>query len=126
MDLDKVFENAKFRLTDLTLHKCNLLYVPSSLNRQAGLKNLDISFNRLTSLPYTFMELSNLEKINVSSNKLRNISWVVNYWWSLKAIDFSDNEGLQASSVLSILSYFDQLDEITLSNLDFFPKEFSC
>ncbi|MBK9191531.1 MAG: leucine-rich repeat domain-containing protein [Crocinitomicaceae bacterium] len=125
MDLDKVFENAKFRLTDLTLHKCNLLYVPSSLNRQAGLKNLDISFNRLTSLPYTFMELSNLEKINVSSNKLRNISWVVNYWWSLKAIDFSDNEGLQASSVLSILSYFDQLDEITLSNLDFFPKEFS-
>jgi Leucine-rich repeat (LRR) protein/uncharacterized pyridoxamine 5'-phosphate oxidase family protein len=125
IDLDEVFENAKFKLTELSLHACNLLYVPSSLNRQSGIKYLDISSNRLTSLPYTFMELSSLETVNVSSNKLRNISWVVNYWWSLKSIDFSDNDGLQVSSVLSVLSYFDQLDEITLSDLDFFPKEFA-
>ncbi|MBL7897348.1 MAG: leucine-rich repeat domain-containing protein, partial [Crocinitomicaceae bacterium] len=125
IDVDMLFENARFKLSELFLHKCNLLYVPSSLNRQSDLKNLDISSNRLTSLPYTFMELSKLEKINVSNNKLRNISWVVNYWWSLKSIDFSNNSGLQASSVLSVLSYFDGLEEITLSHLDFFPKEFA-
>lgn len=124
-DLELVFDQSKFKLSNLNLSGCKLLYLPASISNQTDLQVLDLSSNRLNALPYGMMSFSKLERINLSSNFLQNLSWIVSYWWSLKSIDFSHNEGIQASGVLLSLSYFDHLEEVTFSKLDFFPEDFA-
>ena len=123
-DLDLVMQSAKFQLENLTLANCNLMFLSDAISKHKNLTRIDVSGNRLTSLPYSMMEMDKLESINLSDNYLHELAWIVNYWWSLKSIDISGNKDLIVSDVLSSLSYFEQLDEVVLGEINFFPKEF--
>ncbi|MBK8926311.1 MAG: leucine-rich repeat domain-containing protein [Crocinitomicaceae bacterium] len=124
-DLNEVFETATFNLSHLDLSSCGLLNLPENLGKQKNLTTCLLSNNRLTNLPYSMMELSNLKTIDISQNELHEMGWVTGYWWSLKKIYLDGNTAVKTSAVLFTLSFFDKLDELTISHVDYFPKDFS-
>lgn len=56
------------------------------------LKELDISYNSLTSLPASFNVFQHLEKLNLAGNKFTSIPVVLEYLERLKTVDFSFNK----------------------------------
>ena len=124
-DLSEVFEAATFNLSYLDLSSCGLLDLPENLGKQKNLTTCLLSNNRLTNLPYSMMELSNLKTVDLSQNELHEMGWVTGYWWSLKKLYLDGNTAVKTSAVLFTLSFFDKLDELTISHVDYFPKDFS-
>jgi hypothetical protein len=125
VDFNSVMQGATFQLESLDLSGCNLFFIPESVAGQKKLTAIDLSGNRLSSLPHSMMNMSWLKRIDLSDNFFTELAWMVNYWWGLKSIDVSRNKDLPVSDVLMSLSYFDQLDEVVVSDVNFFPKDFA-
>lgn len=124
IDLDLILAQAQFQLTELNLQGCNLIAMPESIVQHKGLQSLNVSENRFKTLPAGMMNLTKLKDVNLSNNELVDVSWVLNYWWSLKRIDFSMNTTLKSSLALESLSYYDQLDRIVISHVSELPENF--
>ena len=59
-------------LLNLALHKNEIVEIPETLNHLKKIKFLDLSFNKITSLP-TSLELPNLHTLNLGNNLLKTL-----------------------------------------------------
>jgi hypothetical protein len=124
IDLDVLFQKSTFKLEKLNLEDCALFYLPEAIAKHRSIIELDISDNYIRVLPYSMMLLNGLVKADFSNNKLVNISWLSSQWWSLRELDVSANEDLESEGLLLNLSFQDNIEKLTISNLDMIPKEF--
>lgn len=124
LQLNDLFDSCVFELEELYLEDCALFFLPEGIAKQESIAVLDISDNYIQTLPYAMMHMNRLENADFSNNKLRDISWLSTKWWALKEIDASGNEDLEAAGLLMNLSFQDNIEKITVSNLSVIPQEF--
>lgn len=124
-DMEEMLAIALFQLEELNIENCEMGSLPYEIGRQKKLKTLNIAGNFLNNLPYSVVQLSKLEHLNMSNNRIEDISWQVHQWWSLKTLDVSGNSKLKTSELLFSLSVFKRMDKLVISNVTFFPKEFT-
>lgn len=99
----------------LNLSKERLDSIPSSIYRFTELKGLDLSKNKLTDIPLEFKVFSKLEVLNISQNKLHFLPMAVTKLSHLKEL-------LAASNRISSLP--DQMEDLTkLKTLDLYNNE---
>ncbi len=60
---------ASWSLTSLTVKDCGLLNLPEEISMVTGLKEMNLSGNKLSKLPYSFPELRNLKRLNLDGNE---------------------------------------------------------
>ncbi|XP_010248240.1 PREDICTED: probable LRR receptor-like serine/threonine-protein kinase IRK, partial [Nelumbo nucifera] len=92
--------------------------LPSGLlHNLSSLEVLDMSGNKLTSLPTGLYQLRNLQLLDLSDNQITsNIApWIFNNLTSLESLDLSNNQ-FSGELSFSIFANFSQLTAIDLSN----------
>jgi len=94
-----------------------------------SLVDLDLSTNKLTSLPGEFSCLTKLKFVNISNNMLSELSLQFKSWKALQQISFSSNRFLtvptflyEIESLETILATSNQITEIDVSGLERLPK----
>lgn len=66
---------------------------------------LDVSYNNLTSLPQSFVQLHQLNSLNVNSNKIRNLGGLLRNKRKLETAEFAANKIEWVSVVFNHNSY---------------------
>ena len=88
-------------LHTLDLHGNALSHFPSEIAILSPLKNLDVSHNRLTELP--FSELINLQQLYANNNLIHDIPYSIGRLTNLQAISLANNPKLPKG--LQIFAY---------------------
>jgi len=109
---------------------CNyLLFAIRIASYSDSLVDLDLSTNKLTSLPGEFSCLTKLKFVNISNNMLSELSLQFKSWKALQQISFSSNRFLtvptflyEIESLETILATSNQITEIDVSGLERLPK----
>jgi len=76
----------------ISLYKCDLKTIPSSVFQLKSLQTLDLSFNQLSELPKEIAELKSLQKLYLSSNQLSELPKEIAELKSLHVLDLSSNQ----------------------------------
>jgi Leucine-rich repeat (LRR) protein len=79
-------------LQHIRLHGNGLLFLPNVLYHILGLKELDVSWNRLSSLNASIGNLTSLERLDISFNALVYIPSEIRKCTSLTCLNVSDNK----------------------------------
>ncbi|HYG53560.1 MAG TPA: leucine-rich repeat domain-containing protein [Flavobacteriales bacterium] len=97
---------------------CNLLAIPLPLQKHPSIVSLNLSQNYIREIPFHLQKLVNLRNLDLSTNQIEFIS--SSFWncQSLSSIDLSDNEKLQNDTALLVLSAFNNLNCVKLSDLN--------
>lgn len=103
-------------LTDLNMSLNKITSLPSDFGCLLKLSSLDLSINQLSDLPDSFSRLITLREINISNNRFRNLPSVLYSLKTLEIILASGNQ-IQAVEVNSLLP-MSSLSTLDLQNND--------
>lgn len=108
---------SSFQLTELNLSNNSLTSIPSQLTNLAALETIDLSHNRLESLPKNVLsKLSDLKKISLNDNQLRKVNFGAVF--NVNALEYLDvsNNNLESFRLNSIFPNLTEL-QINYNNL---------
>eukprot|EP00284_Hemiselmis_tepida_P008217 CAMPEP_0174927172 /NCGR_PEP_ID=MMETSP1355-20121228/17991_1 /TAXON_ID=464990 /ORGANISM="Hemiselmis tepida, Strain CCMP443" /LENGTH=294 /DNA_ID=CAMNT_0016173261 /DNA_START=72 /DNA_END=956 /DNA_ORIENTATION=- len=105
--------NSKDSLQRLKLPRNKLERVPDSLARLQALQQLDLSGNRLGSLPEIFMGMGKLKELSLARNLLTVVPGSVAALESLKMLDLSGNKLVTLPDGIGGLKNLEDLDVST-------------
>ncbi|KAJ1293648.1 hypothetical protein BS78_01G084600 [Paspalum vaginatum] len=86
-------------LTKLTICHFSIRYLPPEIGTLRKLQELDLSFNKLKSLPNCIIELSALKFLKVTNNKLVDVPPGISSLRYLESLDLSNNRLTSLGSV---------------------------
>ncbi|WP_027420366.1 leucine-rich repeat domain-containing protein [Crocinitomix catalasitica] len=124
VDLETLFLTNNWQLKKLDLGDCQMIFIPTTIGELTNVEVLNLAGNELKALPYTIVKLRHLKDVDLSRNNLEDISWQVLKWWGLKKLDVSNNPNLKLDKLLMSLGYFEQIDNLVISELKDFPDNF--
>jgi len=128
MEPSILFGDALFceSLTSLTLSRCSLTELTSTISLFPNLKQISLANNRISGLPSSFSKLKKLESLFLSLNVFKEIPLEIFELPNLSELDFDSNEELD-SIPNEIEKVSKTLTKIKLSDCSFieFPKQLS-
>jgi len=106
---------------DLSINKLESL--PKLFGNLSNLQKLDLGDNNLNSLPESFGRLSNLQKLDLGSNKLKSLPVSFGNLSNLQEVDLGDNNLEILLESFGNLSNLQKLD-LSINNLEILPESF--
>lgn len=95
-------ENLRRSLTCLSITRNGLKFIPASIFKCVGITNLDASFNEITKIPFAIKLMSQLRTLNLSNNKLSSLPYtIIKPWFDM--IDLSSNQFPSEANVREII-----------------------
>lgn len=107
--------------TELDLSYNHLTAIPNSIVQLTKLKSINLSNNQLTIVPESLGRLTQLHSINLSSNRLTVIPQWLTYLTQLQSLDFSNNRLTSLPKSLGLLMQLQSLD-LSSNRLISLPK----
>ena len=107
---------------EVDLHKCNLTEFPMKLLKFKDIKVLDLSYNKIISIPPEIGQLVNLQVLNLSNNNLTSIPPELGQLVNLQELDLSYN---QLTSIPTEIGQLTNLQVLSLyrNKLTYIPPE---
>jgi endonuclease/exonuclease/phosphatase family metal-dependent hydrolase/ankyrin repeat protein len=112
-----------YNLKNLDLSYKKLTEIPASLGNLSNLQKLNLSYNKLTEIPASLGNLSNLQELDLTSNKLTQIPLSLGNLSKLQKLDLSVNKLIEIPSRLGNLSKLKELN-LSVNNLTEIPASF--
>lgn len=116
----RLFRN--LRSLNLSINKLQTL--PSGIGLLTSLKSLDISYNELTSLPDSIGSLINLNNLSLSKNHLQDLPVEFSNLLGLSTLKLSENNFRVFPKIICLLNGLTDLD-CSNNHLTILPSEFS-
>ncbi len=101
--------------TSFTLTHCSLTKIPTDLYQWDYLTQIDLSYNKIKTLPKRITTFKNLESLNIAHNCVHTITPATKELPNLKELDISNNKFKVFPPVLSELK---QLESLNISRLN--------
>ena len=119
--------NVELTVFDLSNNQIKAINTPLFTSKFKYFELVNLSYNRLTQIPYQFLFSSQIETLDLSNNNIKNMMIIKqpanNEWNDIKTLNLSNNPITSWDNSISQLPYLRKLD---LSNtfIKFIPFEF--